>query len=976
MHAVAHVFLYFRFVGNSVGFATDNKPSVEIIHGNSYTNYADGQYHQINVEIGEYTKVYTYTFGEGTSNTTMALSTAKDLHYDLDEAAYYLGMPKNEKLHAKGILLSTRNFEGCLNYLLFNEKEINLTKSSLQNTKALTFSGKFLNKCSIQDPLFLKSFILHSDQLKIPFLNQGKGFRIKFSYRTYQRNGIIFKSIGHKKVFVILDLKRNKLNLRVNFTNFTVFLSHYDSDADDGIWREIFIDIFVNEVLFTIDRTKYNYRYKEKEEPNFADQIIFGGPYENKIGFIGCVKNIYVGKNLKSVNDILNLNQRFTERQCRMKDLCFPNNPCRNNGKCFQSKGEVSCNCTSTGYKGKLCEIKRKYNFLKSCGEYYTAGYHYDGYYIIKPGLSPPFKVKCEMNTSRPKTIIESNMSNKTFVFTGKDYDSEYYYYHISYRAKKQQIVDLIKISGSCQQYVQYNCYESVLLNSKSMAHLTELGLRWYTREGHIRNTWDGKGNNPTCKCGHENNCTQSNLLCNCDIMDKILRRDNGYLTDRNDLPISKIRVSILHTNERSSFEVGPLECQSELYSGIKQPDIPVTESHHTWKGQNIVTSSHYNTTRLVNEVEKKEFVVIDRKLLYIIIAGIVLLIIILILLFIFKRYLCCIRYRNKPKPQIVEFYKDELTIHPNRTSENNNKENQHNLDEELNDIRVLNRRSASNSSSSVSTIDPNRYYSQDYEYDQFSLQSNKSNISCPKSILKIKKDSVPLTRQQQILIDRHQKELQYLSNQKEQQMYLSKHRQYLQQQSWIQQLQQNETDENKPTGVREYTKKSVHNNQHHYKSGKKKEDKEKQTFIELDLANLNHEVENNGSENRPLLSPLKKKVLDLSTSKGTDTVETQKNKITEYKTKTSRNSQIVSSSSSRTSSNDSELNFSDEVLPLRSELKPLQRSKSVRFSNEEENKIICTTYSKKLKSKSLPPGNEESLHFLYEHDFDKTLFV
>ena len=87
-------------------------------------------------------------------------------------------------------------------------------------------------------------------------------------------------------------------------------------------------------------------------------------------------------------------------------------------------------------------------------------------------------------------------------------------------------------------------------------------------------------------------------------------------------------------------------------------------------------------------------------------------------------------------------------------------------------------------------------------------------------------------------------------------------------------------------------------------------------------------------------------------------------------------NSQIVSSSSSRASSNDSEINFSDEVLPQRSELKPLQRSKSVRFSNEEENKIICTTYSKKVKSKSLPPRNEESLHFLYEHEFDKTLFV
>ena len=55
----------FRLVGNSDG-VTNNEP-IEIIHGD---NYADGNYHQVNVKMGEFTKVDTYTFPQNSYNQT------------------------------------------------------------------------------------------------------------------------------------------------------------------------------------------------------------------------------------------------------------------------------------------------------------------------------------------------------------------------------------------------------------------------------------------------------------------------------------------------------------------------------------------------------------------------------------------------------------------------------------------------------------------------------------------------------------------------------------------------------------------------------------------------------------------------------------------------------------------------------------------------------------------------------------------
>ena len=49
---------------------------------------------------------------------------------------------------------------------------------------------------------------------------------------------------------------------------------------------------------------------------------------------------------------------------------------------------------------------------------------------------------------------------------------------------------------------------------------------------------------------------------CNCDKNDYVWRYDEGYITDKQRLPLTEVRLGDTgHANEFGKFTVGPLEC-------------------------------------------------------------------------------------------------------------------------------------------------------------------------------------------------------------------------------------------------------------------------------------------------------------------------------------------------------------------------------------------------------------------------------
>ena len=66
----------------------------------------------------------------------------------------------------------------------------------------------------------------------------------------------------------------------------------------------------------------------------------------------------------------------------------------------------------------------------------------------------------------------------------------------------------------------------------------------------------------PGCKCRIDNSCAKPGRLCNCDTNDNIWRFDEGYITDKQRLPLTEVRLGDTgHADEYGKFIIGQLEC-------------------------------------------------------------------------------------------------------------------------------------------------------------------------------------------------------------------------------------------------------------------------------------------------------------------------------------------------------------------------------------------------------------------------------
>ena len=66
----------------------------------------------------------------------------------------------------------------------------------------------------------------------------------------------------------------------------------------------------------------------------------------------------------------------------------------------------------------------------------------------------------------------------------------------------------------------------------------------------------------PGCKCGIDNSCATSGHLCNCDTNDYTWRFDEGYITDKQRLPLTEVRLGDTGAAvEYGKFIIGQLEC-------------------------------------------------------------------------------------------------------------------------------------------------------------------------------------------------------------------------------------------------------------------------------------------------------------------------------------------------------------------------------------------------------------------------------
>ncbi|VDI26618.1 Hypothetical predicted protein, partial [Mytilus galloprovincialis] len=154
-------------------------------------------------------------------------------------------------------------------------------------------------------------------------------------------------------------------------------------------------------------------------------------------------------------------------------------------------------------------------------------------------------EVYCDMDSHNGTgvTVIGHNKEMKTRV-SGFEGSGDYALI-LTYNISIGHAASIIDASEDCSQFLQWQCKGAVIHNPNQEGHWTTYWTNRttaYIPDGQQKPAADyfpgavpGSG---MCACGSNNNCNRSDVTCNCDINDADWRSDEGYVTNKAELPI------------------------------------------------------------------------------------------------------------------------------------------------------------------------------------------------------------------------------------------------------------------------------------------------------------------------------------------------------------------------------------------------------------------------------------------------------
>ncbi|XP_068678940.1 neurexin-4-like [Montipora foliosa] len=182
------------------------------------------------------------------------------------------------------------------------------------------------------------------------------------------------------------------------------------------------------------------------------------------------------------------------------------------------------------------------------------------GEYVIDrdgKGNLTPFKVTCNMTEKNGVgvTIIKHDSENRTHVEGCEP--AGCYSRDIQYTgASLSQLAMLTRVSSNCEQFIKYECYDSMIFHIKTKERW------WVSRDSEKMTHWGGPSGHNKCACGMTNSCADSRFGCNCDKNDMVWREDSGLLTDKTKLPVKHLRFGDTGgRGEEGYHTLGKLKC-------------------------------------------------------------------------------------------------------------------------------------------------------------------------------------------------------------------------------------------------------------------------------------------------------------------------------------------------------------------------------------------------------------------------------
>lgn len=206
--------------------------------------------------------------------------------------------------------------------------------------------------------------------------------------------------------------------------------------------------------------------------------------------------------------------------------------------------------------EAKLESTKSPYN-ARTCHELMSSDPTLtSGMYFVDPdGWNVgdiPIYVHCSQSG---ETFIPHDSESRTSV--GHCFDPGCYSRQVNYNATVRQMRALIELSQTCDQFIRYDCYSAVL-------EFDDIEYSWWNdRNGEPHYYWTGSDDTiHTCSCGIQGNCADPNLLCNCDSVAPAALFDEGYIQNKEQLPISRLnfgRTSAAYSS--GEHTLGRLRC-------------------------------------------------------------------------------------------------------------------------------------------------------------------------------------------------------------------------------------------------------------------------------------------------------------------------------------------------------------------------------------------------------------------------------
>ena len=183
---------------------------------------------------------------------------------------------------------------------------------------------------------------------------------------------------------------------------------------------------------------------------------------------------------------------------------------------------------------------------VKSCSEIkFYRPEDLSGSYVIDPdgeGGCEPIIVFCDMTDKNGAgvTVIGHDSEERTLVgglAAPGSYIKDVQYSGVNSSCISQLAI-LSAVSSHCEQFIKYECLESVLLNNGN-----PYGW-WVSRDHEKMKYWGGAG--PTdlfkCACGVVKQCANPSDGCNCDKNEASRRQDKGILREKSHLPVIGLR--------------------------------------------------------------------------------------------------------------------------------------------------------------------------------------------------------------------------------------------------------------------------------------------------------------------------------------------------------------------------------------------------------------------------------------------------